>query len=376
MFEAVFIVIAILMTRYVLVPPKPLRLIAWANLAFLVVASLAFSRMTGGATSGVDALKFYSLGKFKVVGEMETFSQANFVFFMSNRLQSVLPLSYSAFNLFAAVFFSYTALLLVLRRLHNPTKKVILFWWLLTLLPGFHFWHASFGKESLQLLLIAIYFSFPYLVTRGGSLILLSLVRPHIALAIGIAEMIANIFQKKVTAQRVLTIVLGGVIALSALTYLINRISGGDGVLNVTQVWRLFQDYGSGWREGELRLNDTASPFAIVEFLLRPYFWEASSPATFFSWIDSLLMTAFGVYILVDSPIKDRLSTPWMFTVIVTLLLAFTNPNVGTSHRKKQIFPFAALIIVSESMVRRRRSNKRNVNGGRKIIMVAPGQKA
>jgi len=286
MIEAIIILFGVLLTRFVLRPPEGLRIIAWVNFVIFVAFSIAFSRVTGGAASGVDALKFYSLGTLKIVGDFENFSQANFVFFVSNKLQSLVPMSYTAFNLFAAVFFSHTALLLILRRLENPSQRLIWFWWILTLLPGFHFWHASFGKESMQL---------------------------HIALAIGIAEILANLFSKKVTFQRVFIIIGGALVALSVLTYLINRISGGEEGLNFVEVWALFQDYGSGWREGDLRLNDTASPLAPIEFLLRPYFWEISGPAVFISWIDSTVMTVAGVYLLLQVPFLDkpiRMSAP------------------------------------------------------------------
>jgi len=156
----------------------------------------------------------------------------------------------------------------------------------------------------------------------------------------------------------VFIIIGGALVALSVLTYLINRISGGEEGLNFVEVWALFQDYGSGWREGDLRLNDTASPLAPIEFLLRPYFWEISGPAVFISWIDSTVMTVAGVYLLLQVPFLDKIKAPWMFAIFVTLLLALTNPNVGTSHRKKQIFPIAAIIVVSEAFLRRRRDRK------------------
>lgn len=356
--EYVVIILAAILTRWGLRPHKKLRLIAWANLFMFAAFAIIFTRMTGSAETGVDALKFYKFGPIRGGPQLDSFTQAKFMYFISAQIQLVFPVSYAAFNMFAALFMSYLGILIILWKIGEPSRWMVMLLWGMTILPGFHFWHASFSKEAVQLLFVVLYLTHRQLWIRGGSLFVLSLVRPHIALSLVVAEMIARLFERKLTFERFATITLGGVIGFSAFAYLVIKLSGDGGGVSLEAAWAAFTDYGDNWRTGEIRLNDTSSPIAIMEFLLRPYPWESGSLMVFFSFFDSVLLTVFGAYILFQTASREMLKTTWLFAVVVMVLLAFTNPNAGTAHRKKQILPLAVILIPAGARIRRRERDK------------------
>ena len=249
-----------------------------------------------------------------------------------------------------ATLFSYIAILITLWRVREPTDRTVAYWWFLTLLPGFHFWHASFGKESLQLLLVAMYFQSPKLGWKAAWMTPLLLLRPHVALSLAFAEACAQLLSRRLTLTQVLTLALSAVIGLVAVTYLATRIAGDDWV-SFSHLWASFQDYGSTWKTGNLRLSDTSSPFAIIEYSMRPYPWEIFNAMSLASCIDSVMILLFITLVFINESVrsvKPFVSTPGILAVVLFVLMAFTNPNVGTANRKKQLIPFLFILVTAQ----------------------------
>ena len=289
MISGLILLVTALLTRFWLRPPPELRVIAWVNYLMFAFFSFVFSQMTGAAVNGVDALKYFRRGAKHDLATAESISQADFMYMISGAIQRNLPVDYLAFNLAGAMLFSYVGLLLLMQVNQNPTSRTKLVWWIVTFLPGFHFWNASFGKDSLQLLLIGGYFYSRHLLPKGIALFILMLVRPHIAIPLGLAEGMATMIRRGDYFRKVIVLAGSISVVLFAVGYLIEKLGGTT--LSSGTIISLLSDYGDDWKEGSLRNSDTSTPLALLEFLLRPYFWEVITWATFITFFDSLAMT-------------------------------------------------------------------------------------
>ena len=367
--SAAIVLLAILLTRYVLRPPEGLRLAAYANLSIYTISALTFSAATGTAQGGVDALKFFTRGADIDVSTVETLYQANFVYFVSNQLQSILPLDYRSFNVLGALLFSYVGMLLLMARNPVPTRSEIQLWWVLTLMPAYHFWTTPFGKDSMQILFLGLFFYSQAIVPRICAVGLLLLLRPHIALVIALAWAISNLFKKRVTVGRVL--ILFGSVAIGAFAarYLADRLGGAD----IYSLLLLFSEYGDDWKHGTLRLNETTFPIGVVEFMFRPYFWEVLSWSQFIAWLDGTLSALFVLIILLATASRARFRTSWLAAVLMIVMLALTNPNVGTAYRKKQ--PILFLAVATYLSVPRRRAGNWTAQSSRPSSLTDRGQR-
>lgn len=347
--SSIIIALGAMMTLFWLRPPRALRYVAWANLILYTLCAIAFSQMTAAATRGVDALTFFNRGGDQDY-VIDSFFQADFAYFVSNRLQQLLPLDYMSLNLFSAVFFSYTGLLLIMRANPLPTKTQKLVWWIVTLLPSFHFWTAPYGKDSMQLLFVGLFFAATGTVWRVGALGGVLLLRPHVALVLGLAEFIANVFQKRLSRQQIFWAVLGLTAFGYAVDYLVERLGGQ---LSISSILQLFSEYGDDWSSGMVRNNDLSTPLGLIEFLFRPYIWEARNWSIALSSFDALLAGGLIVFVLLKTPIARKLQAPWLSAVLLLVMLTFTNPNVGTALRKKQLIVFTVLIVAVSNSRRR-----------------------
>lgn len=355
--SALILIFAALLTGIWLRPPRGLRLIGWANYTIFATFSMGFSQFTGGALSGVDALKYFRLGTQKDLSGVDRLAQADFMYWISGTLQRSLPLDYMAFNLIGAMLFSHVALLLLMRLSPEPSGRLKAVWWAVTLMPGFHFWNASFGKDSLQLLAIGAYFYFRSLPLKGGALLVLLAVRPHIAIVLGLAAGLAALFERGTSLRKLVILSTSLVVVLVAVEYLVAKLGGNE--LSYETIMTMLSDYGDDWKEGSLRNSDTSSPLAIIEFLFRPYFWEVSNMFTLAAFFDSLMVVAVGTWVMAAAFRRSKLREQWLFAVLALVLMAFTNPNPGTAMRKKQLLPFATLAVAAVSMpVRRRRQTE------------------
>ena len=345
------LVLAAFFAWYVLPPPKPYRWIAFTNFIMFAALAILFSVATGEATRGVDALKFYVRGPVAFGRGFESLFQADFMYFLSGALQKFLPLSYTGFNLLAALMFSYVGLVMIMRINPTPTRNTLLIWWIFTLLPGVHFWHANFGKEALQLLLIGCIFGAKGLRLYLGGFFVLFLVRPHIAIVLAMAEIIKILLSRKKRLKDTVVMAAATLVGFYALSYIVTRLGGGE--LSIAELLRLFDGYGDEWNTTNLRLNDTSSIWAFPDFFLRPYPGEIVSTGYLVAAFDAWLLCLFVTYLMIKTLPRGCFQTPWLFAALLTLMMVFTNPNVGTAARKKQLLPVAAIIVLA-SVSRRR----------------------
>ena len=348
---ALILLLAIAFARFVVPVPAPYRILATVNFVFFGLLAVAFSMLTGNAERGVDALKFYERGPVAWAMGFESVFQADFMYFLSGAIQSAAPISYPAFNLIGALFMSYVGVAMLMRLNPTPGKRALLAWWVFTLLPGVHFWHATFGKEALQLLAIGCFFGFTSLYLRLGSLVVLLLVRPHIGLLVAVAEVIRIMLSRKKVSD-VVVLTAAFVVCVSAITYLVERLGGSGASIDV--LFDLFADYGENWRTSALRLNDTSSPLAYPDFFLRPYPLEIQSFAQLVVFVENILLVVLIGVAIYFRPNEKKSFTAWLFLVFLCVLLPLINPNVGTAARKKQIIPVCAMIILTMPTRRRK----------------------
>ena len=339
----IFIVVFILylVNELLIKTRRQYALLLRCNLLLFVVISLVFSFYTAGAQYGVDSLKFYNRGVLLEVDQYETFAQAEAMYFVSGILRNLFGLSYYSYNLIGA-FISHLALFVLCW--HRPNLNEMSKVWIacLVLLPGFHFWNASFSKDSIQLLGVALFLFSDRPMLRTLGIVMIGFVRPHIALLLMVAEGYFLVLSRRLTLWSLSFLGMSVASIVYILGYFVIRLDLD--ALSVEALWQGLVDYGDDWKQGGLALTDTSTPLAILEFLFRPYLWEAESWNVLLSSVEAFAVGVVVVYAIFASNYKK--SAAWCFLVTIVILLSFTNPNVGTATRKKQVLPIVALWLV------------------------------
>lgn len=236
---------------------------------------------------------------------------------------------------------------------------------LLILLPGFHFWTAFVGKDPIVFMAACMSLWAMMNITRRAAflilaILLMALVRPHIATISIFAAFTTIVFDQKIPShyKTIMILVAFGVsiLVLRLLTELMNVSAlSPDAVTDI-----LAKRQEVGLRKGEDVMN-LAFPLRVLTLLFRPFFFDASGV---FAWIVSVENIVWVVVLSTltwNTPTLLRLwkSVPYVrFSIIfipsVVLFLSLVNFNVGLGLRQKfMVLPASLLLYVTLILYRK-----------------------
>ncbi|CAN8140133.1 Dolichyl-phosphate-mannose-protein mannosyltransferase [uncultured Thiomicrorhabdus sp.] len=241
------------------------------------------------------------------------------------------------------------------------TYRVKLLASLVVFLPSISFWSSGLGKDSLAFMSVGLVLWASMNLGRRklfliiGVLIML-IVRPHIAGFMVIAISFATLFDRN---TRVLSKLLIGVSAVGATAIMIplalNYAGVGEGIdpqdlANYIEQRQAYNMDGGGG----IDIANMSLPMQMFTYLFRPLPFEVHSVAALMASIDNMLLLYLFIVGL-SAKFKGIPAHPslnsyfiWAYAGSTLLILSMTTSNMGIALRQKwMIVPFLVVILIS-----------------------------
>lgn len=226
--------------------------------------------------------------------------------------------------------------------------------------PSMYFWTSSIGKDAPMFFAVSLCtWSLLNMSTRLKqlvvSILIMVMVRAHIALAAVLAIGIAYLFHSRVSLPRKLVALLILTVSVSYLLIAV-RYSFGVDLVDASS-WSSFTE-----RRALVESMDTASssiagasfPVRILSLLFRPFFFDAKSFASLFASVENVGSVLLFAYLLMHA--KDILYLSkqvvfvrfaWIYAAMLIVIVGFLNYNVGLGLRERVMVmpPLFALFI-------------------------------
>lgn len=243
----------------------------------------------------------------------------------------------------------------------NQQKSLRVVATLLIFLPSISFWSSGIGKDGISFLgVVLALWSALELKKRMGSMsiaiLMIFLVRPHIAGIMVIALAISLLFDKKVNIIMkfvlvFITIGISSFLIPYALNYAgVNASNSSDDIASYIESREdIYKDTDSG-----ITLSELNFPMKLFTYMFRPLIFEARSITQFFSALDNLILLylfIFGGYRLIKKKnitSQENRDFMWIYIIIAWVVLALTTGNLGIAVRQKiMVLPFLFFIFIS-----------------------------
>lgn len=248
---------------------------------------------------------------------------------------------------------------------YTPSRQLMLS--ILFLLPGLHFWTSNIGKDSFALAGLALFLFgaadfkkriWPAVV----GLILVALVRPHIAVILAAAVALAQV-EFSFRPNRIFTLALFSGAGLT-VAYFTFQTFFGINVLDVNELGKFFTERDAMFSSMVTAdVTYYANPFRrIAQFLFQPLFFDASDGFGLAASVENALLICAMLTITADIFRRYSLRSPegrlyFFFLITMILVLGLTSYNVGLALRQKvMLYPAFILIIALHRGVERQKT--------------------
>jgi hypothetical protein len=248
--------------------------------------------------------------------------------------------------------------------------------YLLLFLPGLHFWTSAIGKDSPLFLAVAMCtwagfrLQARYLAFAAGLAIAL-LIRPHIALIALIALSLTILLEPR--TRLIVRIALLAVTLACTLSVggLVESSFNGLNLSNADSVSDFFATRSGVSEEsgGDISIVSASFPVKLISLLFRPFFVDATGALGYIASVENVvLLIVIGTLLwrfrsslnVARRALFARFSM--LFFVLLTLLLAMVNYNVGLGLRQKMMM-MPALLVFYASLLAVRAAQRQMVYG-------------
>lgn len=243
----------------------------------------------------------------------------------------------------------------------NQQKSLRVIATLVIFLPSISFWSSGIGKDGISFLgVVLALWSALELKKRIGSMsiaiIMMFLVRPHVAGMLLIALAISLFFDKK--ANIIMKILLAFItIGISSLLipYALNYagVNAGNSPDDIASYIESREDVYKNTDSG-ITLSELSFPMKLFTYMFRPLIFEARSITQIFSALDNLILLylfIFGGYKLIKKKnitSQENRKFMWSYIIIAWVILSLTTGNLGIAVRQKiMVLPFLLFILIS-----------------------------
>jgi len=288
------------------------------------------------------------------------------ILFLNSFLTQGLGLSFIGCSL-VFHFFGAIGLIAFDASLQNVTKNkssyVRLLATSIVFLPSISFWSSGLGKDSLSFFSMGLALWSALAMSRRWPLLLLSMmvmliVRPHMAGVLGFALGSSFVFQRRVPLpQRFL---LGGLAIAGAaflLPFGLNYAGVGDAnsfgdVVEYVEERQAYNQQGGG----AVDISGMSPPVQMFTYLFRPTLIEVRNLFSLAAAIDNtilLFLFFVGGWALIKNPLPAHLLAHnrmflWIYSLGAWLILAMTTANLGIALRQKWMFvPMLIFLLIS-----------------------------
>lgn len=225
-------------------------------------------------------------------------------------------------------------------------------------LPSVSFWTAALGKDSISFMAtgFALWAALNLknrLWLMIFAILIMGLVRPHIASILFASLSLSFIINHKMSLLRRLILILSSlVIALTMISYTLKYLGLGSNILNgqiITYIEN--RQYAGKPGGGSVDLHSMSLPSKLFTYLFRPLPYEAYSVNSLLASLDNLylfllfLLFLWGFYKGKIGHNTYNITFMIIFSIVTWLILALTTANLGTSVRQKwMLMPFLLFI--------------------------------
>lgn len=318
------------------------------------IATYLYSQEFGGDVT----LYYYDrMGIYGNASGLSTVFVINFVQFLKSYLGGSF---FDYFLLFQAM--GFWGILFVLRtfddiheELGQPILKNIYF---LLFLPGLHYWTSAIGKDAPIFLGVAMCTWAAFrLQTRyiafGAGVLISLLVRPHIALLALVALALSLLLGRNttmLTRAGLLAVVLAGIGSVAGLvegTFSGLSLSSTDSVTEYLESKsQVSQESGA-----DFSIVGASYPVKLFSLLFRPFFIDANGILGYVASLENVVLLA--IFLILARRPRTVLGVAraalfarfaLLFSIMLILLLAMVNYNVGLGLRQKMMMMPALLV--------------------------------
>lgn len=234
---------------------------------------------------------------------------------------------------------------------------------LIVFLPSVSFWSSAVGKDSLSFMAVGLALWASLNLSKRLSLMVLSvlimlLVRPHMAGLMVIALAFSLVFQN--TIPLIYRMILAGIslgVAFVLVPYALDY-AGIGGNVSIDKIDDYIDERQSYNTEGGggIDISSMSLPMQLFTYMFRPLPFEAHSAASFMASLDNVLLLF--IFILgFFSRVRRKLSFRceghnrlfmWCYLLASWCVLALTSANLGIAVRQKwMIAPMLVFLLLS-----------------------------
>jgi hypothetical protein len=238
--------------------------------------------------------------------------------------------------------------------------RKINFLWILFLLPNLHFWTATLGKEALLFWALATFFLAFYKKSFKSvafiiAIVLITVIRPHVAFMLLLAVTIFFVFSQKIELKTRVRLGLLFVAINAGLLYL---------VLQLTRIRRIDFDRITRFNTFSIHcFKETGSYVPMLEYNYptkwlalhcRPLFFDVKNGMQFLASLENsccILLFLVAIYSLMlnykNIFLQDWMKVSLWFFAIATVIYAERYANSGIFMRTKIMFqPFVLIVLL------------------------------
>jgi hypothetical protein len=282
-------------------------------------------------------------------------------------------LSFSKLSLFLLFgFFGFIGFIYFIRQLEANTIKVfgIPTTFLIIFLPGFHFWTAALGKDSIIFMAIILFFYGIKNTLQNKLMVILSFliitsIRPYLSLFILLSIFLAILTTKfKRINKSFLSLFLISIVVFVLILPFTKDFLNLDS-FDINNLVNRSEYYNE---QGSKQLSNTTSYVDVSDYgvlnkmfmyFFRPLFFDARSIMQFLASLENLFLLVFLIKWLISIRFKFitwlRIiniteKTMFYFAVIGWFTMALSMYNLGLASRQKYMFIPILLILFSKKL--------------------------
>lgn len=289
---------------------------------------------------------------------------SQFVIFLTSIFSYYLGFSYLGCFLVYNII-GYIGLIVfygLLRRVtFNKSRRISRLALLSVFLPSVSFWSVAIGKDAISFLAVCLLLwsavnskkGFGYLIF---AVVLMLLVRPHIAAVMLVAYTVSFIFDKRVSVVSRLGLGVVSVLLTTAMVPFVMKYVGLEDAQSSSDIDGFISQKQNNNLDGgsSLDISSMSLPMKLFTYLYRPLPFEANSITTFAASLDNIfiiLISWLGIQALIKkrrpSVYVNRLFL-WVYLFLTWVILAETTANLGIAVRQKWMFaPVLIFLILS-----------------------------
>lgn len=265
------------------------------------------------------------------------------------------------FNIIGAIglIFFYASLKKVVRFSSRKIQRIVL---MIVFLPSVSFWSAAIGKDSISFLCISMAL---WAVTNFKdkktllffSILVIFLVRPHIAIIMLVSLVASVIFQRSTSIFQKILLGSSAMMALYALIPVLLTYVGLESDFDTSVVISYVETregqnmYGGG----AIDLSSMSFVEKLFTYLFRPLPFEAKGILQLAASLDNvfllylLMLGFFAVLKLNFHQSSENRMFMWVFVILTWTMLSLTTANLGIMVRQKWMFcPFIIYLLISK----------------------------